>query len=581
MNIPIYSMRLERETDIVAGRRRARIVAAALGLDQHDQARVATAVSELAREVLAHGSGLLTFAATATHGVDSLLIEVTEHPLAGTDEEKLPRKPSFTDDPGYLAAARLLDSIEFQDRGPELIVIAHKNLPPTTQPLTARRLDEIRRSLSAYDPNDLHEELRQQNHELTTALNELHERQDDLASLNRELEETNRGIVALYAELEEKALALKEAGESKDRFFSAVSHELRTPVNAISALSDMLKSHVDGVLSEEKRKQARLIGEAASSLSELVDDLLDLAKVERGKLDVVPETVDLHLLISSLRSLLRPLARPGVELLIEGAAEGVGTIHTDERKLAQILRNLLSNGLKFTESGHVRLEVLADGAEHDEIRFVVSDTGIGIEPDHLGRVFDEFFQERNRLQAHAKGSGLGLAISKGLAEALGGSLSATSEVGHGSTFTLMLPRSIGNPATTGSEIYRGLRALVVDDDEVFQIWLSSALSDLGFSLESAGTAMDAITALEQEVPDIVFLDINLPDKDGWFVLEAIKEMQLPCKVVIATGNNVRETEVFDQGAHSLFMKKDLDERRIRVAVEKTLGRISPLESVPR
>ena len=184
---------------------------------------------------------------------------------------------------------------------------------------------------------------------------ELEKRQEDFARLNVELDETNRGVVALYAELEEKAVALRRADEIKSRFLSHVSHEFRTPVNSVLALTRILLDRVDGDLSAEQEKQVSYIRDAAQQLAEIVNDLLDLAKVEAGKIEVHSTLIDLSQFFGATRALMRPLVtRESVNLVFEEPAAGL-TVYTDESKLGQILRNLISNALKFTQHGEVRV----------------------------------------------------------------------------------------------------------------------------------------------------------------------------------------------------------------------------------
>jgi signal transduction histidine kinase len=259
----------------------------------------------------------------------------------------------------------------------------------------------------------------------------------ELAGLNRELEETNRGVLALYAELDDRAKEIQQAVELKSRFLTNITHEFRTPLHSIIGLSRMLLERVDGELTPEQEKQARFIHSAARDLAELVNDLLDLAKTEAGKAEVQLAPVSLNELFSTLRGMLRPLAEanPAVTLHIDVPADPL-MFTTDERKLAQILRNLVSNALKYTAAGSVRasVQLSPDGAV-----FTVTDTGIGIGPEHHGKIFEAFYQVQNPLQQKNKGSGIGLALTHRLVKLLGGDIAVQSAVGAGSTFVVALP----------------------------------------------------------------------------------------------------------------------------------------------
>ena len=266
----------------------------------------------------------------------------------------------------------------------------------------------------------------------------LRRRQEELERLNRELEDINRGMVTLYAELDEKAKELRQADEMKTRFLSKISHELRTPLNSIFALSSLLLDRVDGELSSEQEKQVGFIRKAADSLLELVNDLLDLAKIRAGKIDVQPVEFEAANLFSALRGMLRSLlVNEAVKLVFE-EPEDVPLLYSDEGKVSQILRNFISNGLKFTERGEVRVSV-----RHDEDRgmvtFTVSDTGVGIATQNHSRIFEEFTQLENPAQSQFKGTGLGLPLCRKLAELLGGKIELESELGVGSKFSVTLP----------------------------------------------------------------------------------------------------------------------------------------------
>ena len=278
-----------------------------------------------------------------------------------------------------------------------------KRAPLVKQADAVRIADQLAREIPQ---NALHE-LQHQNQELLTALEEIRSRQAELTKLNRELEDTNRGVVALYAELDEKADHLRRADEIKSQFLSNMSHEFRSPLNSILALSGLLLDSRDGALSSEQEVQAGYIRKAAQDLLELVNDLLDLAKVEAGKIEVKPLEFTAANLFAALRGMLRPLLlNHSVELIFE-EVDHLPPVYSDEGKISQILRNFISNALKFTEKGEVRVSAKAAGSD---VVFSVSDTGIGIAPENLDLIFQDFAQVDSPIQRRVKGTGLGLPL---------------------------------------------------------------------------------------------------------------------------------------------------------------------------
>ena len=265
----------------------------------------------------------------------------------------------------------------------------------------------------------------------------------DIDDLRAELEETNRGVVALYAELDAQAAQLQLATELKSRFLSYMSHEFRTPVSAIRSIARLLSDGVDGPLNGEQHTQVRFISTAAGELTEMVDDLLDLAKIEAGRVTISPGWFEMVDLFAALRGMFRPIVEgEDVDLVFEEPV-GMPALYTDNKKVAQILRNFISNALKFTPSGTVRIEAASEDA--DWVRFTVTDTGIGIPPELHDKLFEDFSQLDSPLQRRVRGSGLGLALSKRFAGLLGGHVGMRSEVGMGSAFHVVLPVALADP----------------------------------------------------------------------------------------------------------------------------------------
>jgi len=260
---------------------------------------------------------------------------------------------------------------------------------------------------------------------------------DEMALLRRELEETNRGVVALYAELEDNALQLKEAADLKSRFLSYMSHEFRTPLASITSISGILLADMDGPLTPEQRRQVQYVQGSVRELTEMVEDLLDLAKVEAGRISISPEWFELIDLFSALRGMFKPIVGEGSVSLIFEETDSVPRIFTDDQKLSQILRNFISNALKFTSLGEVR--VSARVVTSGQVEFAVTDTGIGIARDHLPTLFSDFVQLDTRVQKRLRGTGLGLSLCHKFATLLGGHVGVESTEGKGSRFYVVIP----------------------------------------------------------------------------------------------------------------------------------------------
>ena len=259
----------------------------------------------------------------------------------------------------------------------------------------------------------------------------------EFAGLQAELDETNKGVVALYAELDQNALQLREAADLKSRFLSYMSHEFRTPLASISSVTDILLVRLDGPLTAEQERQLRFVQGSVRELTEMVDDLLDLAKVDAGRISISPEWFEMVDLFSALRGMFRPIVGSGGVSLIFEEPDHVPPIYTDDKKLAQILRNFISNAPKFTLQGEVR--VSAGVVEGQMIEFAVTDTGIGIAAEHLPALFSDFVQLDTRIQKRLRGTGLGLSLAKKFAELLRGSVAVQSELGKGSRFSVLIP----------------------------------------------------------------------------------------------------------------------------------------------
>ena len=439
MSTTLLTLDIAQEHDVVLARQRARQVAAELGLDGQEQIRFATAVSEIARNAYQYARGGRAEFAVDTGPPAMLLARVHDQgPGIARLGDVLEGQDRAANGLGLVGARRLTDRFDVHTEvGRGTTVTVGKTFPTHLRPHDDA-VAHVAAALARTAGGDPLSELRQQNQELMRVLGELRDRQAENERLTAELAETNRGVLALYAELDERAGYLERLNDLKTRFLSDLNHEIRTPLNAVRNVARLLLDGYEGPLTERQRAAVELMRSSTGTLSELVNDWLDLAKIEAGKTDVRVTEFAVEDVLGALRAVFRPLDTDAAVALIFEEPPPIPPLSSDESKIAQILRNFVSNALKFTEHGEVRVSVHSGG--EDTVSFAVSDTGIGIPAEHLERVFEEFSQIENPLQSRVKGTGLGLPLSRRLARLLGGEVTLRSEPGRGSTFTLIVPR---------------------------------------------------------------------------------------------------------------------------------------------
>ncbi|MBD2727055.1 response regulator [Nostoc sp. FACHB-892] len=579
----IFTLEIQYEQDVVQARQRTREIAEQLGFAAQDQARLATAVSEIARNAFQYArGGTVEFSVAGEPQAFVIRIQDRGKGIPDLADVLAGRYTSSTRmGLGIMGSRKLMDFFEMESLpGQGTTVVMSKKFSKRTRTFTDSQLQQIRETVMERSPQNPYQEIQRQNQELLRAMAELRKREEELTQLNRELEDTNRGVVALYAELDEKASSLQKVNDLKTRFLSNMSHEFRTPLNSILSLSRMLLARMDGDLTVEQEKQVTFIQKAASGLSEMVNDLLDLAKVEAGKIEVRPSSFEVSDLFATLRGMLRPLLvqDSSVALIVE-EPESIAPLYTDEGKVAQILRNFVSNALKFTQQGEVRVSAVQRG---HTVTFSVSDTGIGIAIADQERIFEDFIQIESSLQKQVKGTGLGLPLSRKLAELLGGSISVRSKPGQGSTFTVSIP--LIYPYTTefptvvqpliSLETTR-LPILAVEDHPETLFIYENHLQQSTYQLIATRTLAEARQVLQQVRPAAIMLDIMLEGQNGWTFLRELKADEMTCTIPIVVITIIdNEKQALALGANG-FLIKPVDRLQLLIKLNTLINQNKP------
>ncbi|HAA93473.1 MAG: hybrid sensor histidine kinase/response regulator [Rhodospirillaceae bacterium] len=402
------------------------------------------------------------------------------------------------------------------------------------------------------------------------------ESQTRLRDLNEDLE---RKVAERTVELEIAYQQAVEANAAKSTFLANMSHELRTPLNAIIGYSEILLEEAEDLGQEEYIPDLEKIRTAGKHLLSLINDILDLSKIEAGKMDVYLEDFDIMEMIEDVSSTINPLADKNHNELVVDCDPEIGSMHSDLTKIRQSLFNLLSNACKFTENGRVTLSIKNSGS--DTVLFDVIDTGIGMTPAQAEAVFGEFQQADSSTTREYGGTGLGLAISRDFCRLLGGALTVQSEVGKGSTFTMTMPVQSVDPTTeeppkqtksadlepkSGQEEYQTI--LVIDDDEAVRDLLQRFLVRNGYKVLLASDGEEGLALAREAKPDAITVDVLMPKVDGWAVLRELKEDAETTDIPVVVISIVDDRNMgFALGAAD-YLTKPVDRDRLLEVLEK-------------
>ena len=366
----------------------------------------------------------------------------------------------------------------------------------------------------------------------------------------------------------EASACLALASQHKSQFVASMSHELRTPLNAIIGLTEMMVNNAPRFGTEKAAEPLRRVHRAGTHLLGLINQVLDLSKIEAGKLELSPESVSVAPLVDEVIGTARQLAETNKNHLVVECPETLAPLTVDPMRLRQILLNLLSNACKFTKQGEVALRVKKVFDGRNWMEFAVSDTGIGMTPEQQAKLFEEFTQADSSTARQYGGTGLGLAITRRLARMMGGDVTVTSEPGKGSVFTVRLPGSADSQAksSTGSDGRRSPtadRVLVIDDDATARELIADHLKAEGFSVVTAAGGVEGLKLAKELRPTAITLDVMMPDLDGWSVLAALRQdpelAEIPVIMITIVDEHRRGIALGASG----YLTKPIDRERLR------------------
>jgi signal transduction histidine kinase/CheY-like chemotaxis protein len=431
----------------------------------------------------------------------------------------------------------------------------------------------------------VNDETRRLAKELKDTNQELQVQQEELRAQAKELRKQSEEVQEQNVELEHQRLAVEEASRLKSAFLSNMSHELRTPLNSVLALSRVMLLQTREKLSSEEANYLEIIERNGKNLLALINDILDLAKIEAGKTDLHPTIFSLRQTLDNIIESMAPLAGEKQLALLREIPEDLSPLFSDEARVAQIVQNLVANAIKFTDRGSVTVRAVSDG---QRVSIQVADTGIGIAQEALGFIFDEFRQVDESSSRRHEGTGLGLAIARKAARMLGGDILVESVPGHGSTFTLNLPlawkdaipgseRSLFGSAAgaklaarpgacgdaRGARSQTAARILLVEDNEAAVIQVRTVLESVGYAVDVARDGNEAIALVAATIPDGIVLDLMMPEVDGFGVLEEIRSRPetatIPVLILTAKDLGVEDFKRLSaNNVQQLVQKGDVD-----------------------
>ncbi len=588
------------EPDIVTSRQRTRRISQELGFDSQDQIRLATAVSELARNVFQYvGSGTIDF--YYTNDSQQFFYVMVSDAGPGIKNAETILSGGYVSKTGLglglLGAKKLMDSFDLQTgaNSGTTITIGKKVRKPAHF-YSPDELDHFIKSLSSIEASNPFELLQNKNRDLSDALDNVRIAKTALTELNEELAATNRDVIALYAELDGQNISLnttneallmakreaEKANEAKSQFLSNMSHEIRTPLGIIQGFSELAMQ--DDLPKEQRIEFLKTVHRNAQSLTKLIGEILDLAKVEAGFIQVENTYFSLRDLIDEvIASFELKVKEKNLYLTYFFDDDCPLYISSDALRLQQILINVIGNALKFTSEGGVSISMRPSFSSLNGaplmVNFLVKDTGIGLSSEQQSRLFQAFMQADNSTTRKYGGTGLGLSLSKKLAAALGGDLTIVeSELGKGSTFNLSInadglqvaPQIEQSETDIDSEAYvlnstqlKDLNILLVEDSEDNQLLISTYLTQVGAHIDIAYDGIEGVRLARKNSYDVILMDVQMPNLDGFAATALLRAEGMLTPIIALTSLALKEDrERALAGGFTHYLTKPLDSRTL-------------------